>query len=163
MGRVKSQMADPTDELSWGVLSSAVGPRTRLLRNLLRMRAAMVTDPHDLPAGSLTVLSIVSANEGCCQSALADRSGMFTTNVVNIVNELEDRALVRRVRSKQDRRFKTVVLTQEGCDLMETLQNQIAAIEDSIAREFDDGEMVRFIEFLDRAIGALTKGRAKKA
>ena len=88
---------------------------------------------------------------------------MFTTNVVNIVNELEDRALVRRVRSKQDRRFKTVVLTQEGCDLMETLRTQIAAIEDSIAREFDDGEMVRFIEFLDRAIGALTKGRAKKA
>lgn len=155
-------MTDPTDELSWGVLSSAVGPRTRLLRNLLRMRAAMVTEPYGLPSGSLTVLSLISANKGCSQSALADRSGLFTTNVSNIVNELEDRALVRRVRSKQDRRFKTVVLTEEGCDLMETLRGKIGAIENSITAEFDDQEMVQFIEFLDRAVAALTKGQANE-
>lgn len=150
-------MAVRTNELQWGVLSTAVGPRARLLRNLLRMRAAMVTEPYDLPAGSLTVLSLISANQGCSQSALADRSGLFTTNVVNIVNELENRSLVRRVRSKEDRRFKTVVLTEEGRTFMEALRIQIAAIEDEIFKEFKEHEMVQFVEFLDRAIAALNR------
>ncbi|MGV3556239.1 MAG: MarR family winged helix-turn-helix transcriptional regulator [Croceibacterium sp.] len=149
------------DELSWGVLSNAVGPRARLLRNLLRMRAAMVSEPFGLPAGSLTVLSLVSANQGCSPSALADRSGLFKANVVSIVNELEERSLVRRVRSKQDRRYKAVSLTALGLDLMDTLNAEMATIEASIQREFEPHEMAQFTEYLDRAITALTMNSAK--
>ena len=151
------------DELAWGDLSSSVGPRARLLRNLLRMRASSVTESYALPAGSLTILSLVSANEGCSQSALAERSGLFTTNLVTIVNDLEDRGLVQRVRSKEDRRYKTVTLTAEGRQLMDTLRAEIAAIENSISAAFDDREMAQFIGFLDRAIAALTEGRATGA
>ena len=151
------------DELVWGVLSSSVGPRARLLRNLLRMRASAVTDSYGLPAGSLTVLSLVSANEGCSQSALAERSGLLTTNLVTIVNDLEVRALVQRVRSKEDRRYKSVMLTAKGRELMNSLRAQIAAIEDAISGAFDDREMAQFIGFLDRAIAALTQGRATGA
>jgi DNA-binding MarR family transcriptional regulator len=149
------------DELSWGVLSNAVGPRARLLRNLLRMRASMVSEPYGLPAGSLTVLSLVSANQGCSPSALADRSGLFKANVVSIVNELEERSLVRRVRSEQDRRYKAVSLTEQGRDLMEALNAEMATIEASIQEEFGLQEMAQFTEYLDRAIAALTKHSAK--
>jgi DNA-binding MarR family transcriptional regulator len=151
------------DELAWGDLSSSVGPRARLLRNLLRMRASWVTESYALPAGSLTILSLVSANEGCSQSALAERSGLFTTNLVTIVNDLEDCGLVKRVRSKDDRRYKTVTLTAKGHQLMDTLRAEIAAIENSISAAFDDREMAQFIGFLDRAIAALTEGRATGA
>jgi DNA-binding MarR family transcriptional regulator len=151
------------DELAWGALSSSVGPRARLLRNFLRMRASAVTESHGLPAGSLTVLSLISANEGCSQSALAERSGLFTTNLVTIVNDLEDRALVQRVRSREDRRYKTLALTAQGHELMATLRARIAEIEDAIFEAFDDREMAQFIEFLDRAIAALTEGRTAGA
>jgi DNA-binding MarR family transcriptional regulator len=151
------------DELTWGVLSSSVGPRARLLRNLLRMRASAVTESHGLPAGSLTVLSLISANEGCSQSALAERSGLFTPNLVTIVNDLEDRGLVQRVRSKADRRIKTLALTAQGHELMTTLRARIAEIEDAIFGAFEDREMAQFIEFLDRAIAALADGRESGA
>lgn len=160
--RVTSQrMAEAhTDELSWGALSTAVGPRARLLRNLLRMRAGMVSEPYELPAGSLTLLSLISANQGCSQSALADRSGLFRANVVTILNELEERNLVKRVRSERDRRYKTVMLTAQGRQLMARLDAEITAIEASIFEEFEDQEMVKFTEYLDRAIAALTKSLA---
>jgi DNA-binding MarR family transcriptional regulator len=151
------------DELAWGALSSSVGPRARLLRNVLRMRASAVTEDHGLPAGSLTVLSLISANEGCSQSALADRSGFFTTNLVSIVSDLENRGLVQRVRSKEDRRYKTLALSAQGHELMATLHARIANIEDAICEAFDEREMAQFIEFLDRAIAALTEGRAAGA
>jgi DNA-binding MarR family transcriptional regulator len=155
-------MTDPQiDALSWGVLSSAVGPRARLLRNLLRMRASMVSEPYGLPAGSLTVLSLVSANRGCSPSALADRSGLFKGNVVAIVNELEDRSLVRRVRSQQDRRYKAVLLTEKGLRLMEALNAEMTTIESSIQHEFEPQEMAQFTEYLDRAIAALTRNAVK--
>ena len=127
------------------------------------MRASAVTESYGLPAGSLTVLSLNSANEGCSQSALAERSGLFTPNLVTIVNDLEDRGLVQRVRSKEDRRFKTLMLTAQGHELMGTLRAQIAAIENSIFGAFDDREMAQFIEFLDRAIAALTQDRGTGA
>jgi DNA-binding MarR family transcriptional regulator len=149
------------DELSWGVLSNAVGPRARLLRNILRMRASMVSEPYGLPAGSLTVLSLISANQGCSPSALADRSGLFKANVVSIVNELEERSFVRRIRSKQDRRYKAVSLTERGRDLMETLNAEMTNIEASIQREFEPQEMAQFTGYLDRAIAALTKNSVK--
>ena len=110
------------------------------------MRASAVTESYGLPAGSLTVLSLISANEGCSQSALAERSGLFTPNLVTIVNDLEDRGLVQRVRSKEDRRFKTLMLTAQGHELMGTLRAQIAAIEKSIFGAYDEREIAQFIE-----------------
>jgi DNA-binding MarR family transcriptional regulator len=121
----------------------------------------MVSEPYGLPAGSLTVLSLISANQGCSPSALADRSGLFKANVVSIVNELEERSFVRRIRSKQDRRYKAVSLTERGRDLMETLNAEMTNIEASIQREFEPQEMAQFTGYLDRAIAALTKTSVK--
>ena len=46
-------------KLDWGILAGSVGPRVRLLRNVLSARSIVVSAPYELPTGSLTVLALL--------------------------------------------------------------------------------------------------------
>ena len=142
MGKAKEP-----DSLDWGLLAGSVGPRVRLLRNALTARSIAVSAPHGLPTGSLTVLSLVAANPGSSQTALANRAGLNKSALVGIIDQLEQRGLIARDRSTTDRRRYGVNVTAEGKQVMKTL---FAAV----SRE-EQPDMATLLALLDRAIEAL--------
>jgi DNA-binding MarR family transcriptional regulator len=103
-----------SQQLDWGLLAGSVGPRVRVLRNALTARSIAVSAPHGLPTGSLTVLSLVAANPGSSQTALADRAGLNKSALVGIMDQLEQHGLITRDRSAIDRRRYGVTVTPEG-------------------------------------------------
>lgn len=143
------------DELDWGVLAGSIGPRVRLLRNALVARSIAVSSPHGLPTGSLTVLSLVAANPGSSQTALARRAGLNKSALVGIVDQLEQRALIARDRSATDRRRYGVTVTAEGERLIQTLFAAVSAEEAPIREALGAADMAVLLSLLDRAIGAL--------
>ena len=141
--------------LDWGILEGSVGPRVRLLRNVLSARSIAVSAPHGLPTGSLTVLALIAANPGSSQTALAKRAGLNKSALVGIVDQLEQRGLVERDRAASDRRRYQVSVTPEGEKAMQALFALVDRKERDIRDALGKRDMTALLNLLDRAIAAL--------
>lgn len=144
-----------SQQLDWGLLAGSVGPRVRVLRNALTARSIAVSAPHGLPTGSLTVLSLVAANPGSSQTALADRAGLNKSALVGIMDQLEQHGLITRDRSATDRRRYGVTVTPEGERAMQALFAAVDKEEEPVRDALGAAEMEVLLALLDRAIGAL--------
>ena len=72
----------------------------------------------DLRPAQYSVLTLIEHNPGLPQGRVAEALGIQKTNFVAMIGALEDRNLVRREPSKQDRRIHGLFLTREGEKLM---------------------------------------------
>jgi DNA-binding MarR family transcriptional regulator len=142
-------------ELEWGILAGSVGPRVRLLRNVLSARSIAVSAPHGLPTGSLTVLSLIAANPASSQTALARRAGINKSALVGIVDELEKRGLAARGRSDADRRRNHLTVTPEGERAMHALFDAVTREESPVREALGTRDLLQLLALLDRAIEAL--------
>src|SRR4051794_19639336 len=86
------------EALNPGLLADFLGPKVRILWNLLDARMVEAPSPFGLRTGTFSALALISANPGCSQNQLAGGLGMDKSAVVAIIDELESRDLVRRVR-----------------------------------------------------------------
>jgi len=141
--------------LDWGLLSHHIGPRVRLLRNMLNTRSITVSEPFGLPTGSLTIMALMAQNPGSSQVELAQYAGITGPSLVGIVDELERRGLVQRERSKEDRRRNMLVVTEKGERTMTALFDEVRHIEDPIQEELSADELDQFIGLIDRIIIAV--------
>jgi len=141
--------------LDWGLLSSMVGPRIRLLRNMLNARSIAASEPFGLPTGSLTIMALIAQNPGSSQVELAEYAGITGPSLVGIVDELERRGLVQRERSKEDRRRNMLVVTDKGERTMSALFADVRHIEDPIKEELSAEELDQFIGYIERVNAAL--------
>jgi DNA-binding MarR family transcriptional regulator len=142
-------------ELDWGILAGSVGPRVRLLRNVLSARSIAVSAPHGLPTGSLTVLALVAANPGSSQTALARRAGINKSALVGIIDQLEARGLLAREISEADRRRNDLRVTPAGEQAIAALFAPVNAEESAIREALGPRDLAQLLALLDRAIAAL--------
>ena len=69
-----------------------------------------------------------------CQTEISKRLLKSTGNITLVIDNLEKRDLIRRVRSEEDRRFITIHLTPQGQELIEKLfPDNVAAITDEMS------------------------------
>src|ERR1700716_4175402 len=88
-----------------------------LIEHLARVgrRASEVTlEPGGLRPRPLILLKLLSEKGPASQLALADSLSLDPSNVVGLLNELEERALVTRRRDSADRRRHIVELSGRG-------------------------------------------------
>lgn len=85
----------------------------------------------DLTPPLAGVLRFVARQPGISQRALARHLGAAPSRVVGLVDELENRGLVTRFRSEQDRRVHELRLTAEG----ESMLTELSALARAHDRE----------------------------
>lgn len=141
--------------LSWGVLDAAIGPRVRLLRNILTSRSIMVSAPVGLPTGSLTVLSLIAANPGSSQTVLARQAGINKSALVGLVDELEKRGLAERDRSTTDRRLNRLTVTKAGAATIEDLLARVEWVEAPVREALGEADIQQLNALLDRVLDSL--------
>ena len=71
-------------------------------------------DPFGLRLAHVGVLKAIFKAEGLTQRELGNVLGMFPSNLVKLIDELEEKELVRRGKSTVDRRPYTLELTKKG-------------------------------------------------
>lgn len=147
--------AQQPGQLSWGILERSVGPRVRPLHNALAARSIAVSAPFGFPTGSLTVLSLIAANPGSSQTALARRAGLNKSALVGIVDELEKHGLAARDRSSADRRRNSLQVTPAGEALMHELFATVTRNEQPIRDALGGEDLTTLLALLDRAVAAL--------
>jgi DNA-binding MarR family transcriptional regulator len=79
--------------------------------------AARFAEEHIRPA-HYSLMLVLDANPGLRQSQLSDVLGLQRTNLVPLLDELEERGLVERRRVERDRRAASVVLTDHGAEVL---------------------------------------------
>lgn len=76
---------------------------------------------HDISLAQFSILYVVSFNPGLAQVRIADALAIERARLVLMLDRLEERALLERIRSKSDRRSYALHLTEKGEALLKTL------------------------------------------
>jgi DNA-binding MarR family transcriptional regulator len=90
------------------------------------------------------------------QADLAAILQIDRTNLVGLLNDLEERGLIERRRSAQDRRRHTVALTTRGRRQLAKAEFALLAIESEVLSGLDESERRQLHELLQRAFGGCT-------
>jgi DNA-binding MarR family transcriptional regulator len=79
----------------------------------------------DFTPALFSVLVVIGANPGLAQARVAEALYIERARLVQMLDRLEARHLIKRVRSLSDRRSYALHLTQEGSELLARLQRLV--------------------------------------
>jgi DNA-binding MarR family transcriptional regulator len=104
--------------------------------SLLRTAAEMeyqtseVLKPHGLTLTQYNALRILrgAGQEGLCRNEVRDRLIAKVPDATRLLDRLEEMGLVVRTREGEDRRFVLTRITQAGLDLLDRLDEPVAAL-----------------------------------
>jgi DNA-binding MarR family transcriptional regulator len=119
-------MISPPDDQENGRLPGMASDRLGyLLKHVLaELTEAQATAlaPHGINGRDLAVLSAVASGEPLSQLEVAARLRVDRTSIGDLLDGLEERGLVERRRSTEDRRRNVVVLTPQGDSTFEAAE-----------------------------------------
>ncbi len=141
--------------LAPGLTELFLGPRVRVLWNLLSARMLEALEPFGLKTGGFSTLALIAANPGCSQTELARALNMDKSAVVPIIDDLEAKGLARRVRAPEDRRRHALVATEAAQPLMDQMEAAVARVGRPIREALSPEEYLSLLGLLERAYGAL--------
>ena len=113
-------------------------------------RCAEMLEPMGLQPAHYGVLVQLTAQEGLSQQQLADAMGVHRNVMVGLIDELEERDLVRRERHPRDRRAHRLQLTDRAHAALAQANAAFDELEDEIFAGFDTREHSRLITLLQR-------------
>jgi DNA-binding MarR family transcriptional regulator len=130
-----------------------------LLEHLARMgrrayEGAMT--PGGLRSRHLIALKLLSEQGPQSQQGLADALSLDPSNVVGLLNELEERELVVRRRDRSDRRRHIVELSTSGEEELAVGYARLSRVEDELLGALSAAERSTLYDLLQRAVGAGT-------
>lgn len=114
------------------------------------MRFAERLAAHDLTPPLVGILRLLRVSPGRSQQALAEELGLLPSRMVAFVDDLEQRGLVRRERSRSDRRVNVLQLTPEGTATLRTVRSVVHAHEAALFGALDPAERGKLTELLQR-------------
>lgn len=115
-----------------GMASDRLGYLLKHVLAELTAAQAAALAPYGINGRDLAVLSAVASGEPLSQLEVAARLRVDRTSIGDLLDGLEERGLVERRRSTEDRRRNVVVLTPQGESIFETAERTRLDVE----REF---------------------------
>lgn len=88
--------------------------------------------PGDITHRQLLVLTLLKERGDLAQQDITHVFGLDASNVVGLLNELEESGFVLRRRDHADRRRHIVRLTSEGAVVLDSTFERLASIEDEL-------------------------------
>jgi DNA-binding MarR family transcriptional regulator len=147
----------PTDtaeaKVDYDILPSLVGYNLRRAQIAVFAKFATAVAKHQVTPGQFGVLTLISANPGLTQSALAKAVGIERSTMVAVIDGLQRSGLVERRPSPIDRRSYALALTAAGRKQTETLKSLVIYHEDRLLSDFSDRERATLITLLQHLVG----------
>jgi len=112
--------------------------------------------PGGLRPRHLIALNLLSEQGPASQQALADSLSLDPSNVVGLLNELEERQLVTRRRDSADRRRHIVELSRRGGSELCNAYERLRRVDDELLRALSAQQRATLYDLLVRAVGANT-------
>lgn len=138
------------DELQDGGLEALLGFQLRMANVAVYRDFSETLAKLELTQRQAATLSLIDANPGAPQVAIAARLGSDRATIMAMVDRLETRGLITRERSKTDRRRQELYLTPLGQKTLKEAKSLIAAHERRFTARFSDKELAALFEALQR-------------
>ena len=108
--------------------------------------------PYGISSTQYNVLRILrgAGETGLPTLEIAQRMIERTPGITRLLDRLEDKGLVSRERSKDDRRLVLVRITKVGRDLIARLDGPFDALDEKVLSEFDQAELRTLVRLLER-------------
>ncbi|MFB6611803.1 MarR family winged helix-turn-helix transcriptional regulator [Agromyces sp. NPDC056379] len=116
--------------------------------------------PGDVTHRQLLVLTLIRDRGRMAQKDIRDVFGLDSSNVVGLLNELEERGLTVRRRDPSDRRRHIVELTDAGIKVLEAAYARLAAVEDDLLHSLTTDERQQLHQLLLRVMASRPPGRS---
>jgi DNA-binding MarR family transcriptional regulator len=113
----------------------------------------MSMSPGGLRPRHLIALKLLSEQGPASQQGLAEALSLDPSNVVGLLNELEERGLVTRRRDPADRRRHIVELSPLGENELSANYARLGCVEDDLLRALNLDERATLYDLLVRAVG----------
>jgi DNA-binding MarR family transcriptional regulator len=140
----------PKSGLDMGLLPDLLGYHLRCAHVSVFQHFGRTVGQADISPPQLGTLLLIEANPGMSQSAIAEALRFDRSTLVQIIDRLEERGLVKRESSARDRRSHALALTPAGSKLLIKLKEMLRAHEDEIASGLDAEERAALIRLLER-------------
>ena len=108
--------------------------------------------PGGLRSRHLIALKLLSEQGPASQQGLADALSLDPSNVVGLLNELEERELVTRRRNRDDRRRHIVELAPRGREQLSLAWSRLDTVEDHLFRALTAAERETLYKLLSRVV-----------
>jgi DNA-binding MarR family transcriptional regulator len=121
------------------------------LARVARSRGESALDEVGLRPRHLRTLTVLRDGGELTQQALAATLSMDRTNLVGLLNELEQGELIERRRSAADRRRHDVAITEQGAVKLREAECALAVVEDEVLAGLDARQRETLYDLLARA------------
>ena len=128
-----------------------------ILRTADRMRrqGEALLAPHDITLQQFNVLRILrgARPDGVCTLTIAERMIEQTPGITRLIDRLEKKGLVRRVRSEEDRRQVWCRITPAGERLLAKLDDPVESFDREAVRDLSPAEQDQLTALLGQLHG----------
>jgi MarR family transcriptional regulator for hemolysin len=107
-----------------------------------------INEPFQLNKLEFTILMLIQANENLTPKRLATALNIPGSNLTILLDRLEEKALLLRARSAEDRRVQDVSLSSKGKTLAKKLLKSSELMEDNILKHITIAEKQMLFELL---------------
>lgn len=135
----RSSIPEPSS-IEWGCLRDAVGHLARRTHLISQAAYAEAFEAFGLNSFQYGILELASLNQFLTQRRLAELILVDPSIVVGAIDRLEERGLIRRSRSREDRRAFFLETTDAGAEVLKELRDAGARAEDRITARLSASE-----------------------
>lgn len=117
----------------------------------LRRRGTALLEPYGLTPQQFNVLRILrgARSDGLCTLTIAERMIEQTPGITRLIDRLEAKRLVVRVRSAQDRRQVWCRITPSGLQLLARLDKPVGDLDRSVMARLPQADQRKLAELLE--------------
>jgi MarR family transcriptional regulator, temperature-dependent positive regulator of motility len=107
----------------------------------------------DLTSVQFAALDAIAQQPGIDQASLAATIGFDRATIGGVIDRLENKGLVQRIVSAQDRRARQLQLTPEGKRLLTAVRPVVEALQGNILAPLSRSERATFLALASKALG----------
>lgn len=123
----------------------------RRLGVLYAQIASEQSSAHDMfSKPELLTIDVLGVRGSCRMGEIAKHLGVVQSAITALIDRLEDRDIVERVRSKEDRRVWLVTLTKQGQKIYANEEKVYRAVANEMLAPLDEAEQDLLISLMDR-------------
>jgi len=139
-----------SSEVSNGILDGLVGYHLRRAQSAVFSDLLETIADDQVTPGQFGVLVLIDANEDLSQSSLARALGIERSTMVGVIDALEKRDLVKRLKSQTDKRAHALELTPQGQTLLDKVKPKVRAHEARMSAGMSNDEIKTLLDLLKR-------------
>jgi MarR family transcriptional regulator, organic hydroperoxide resistance regulator len=144
-------------------LEASVGYQIRMVYRAMQKLLQGKIEPHGVTLGMWYYLRALWSEDGLTQSELSRRIGTMEPTTLGAIQAMERSGLVKRVRSKDDRRKVHIHLTRKGRELEAMLMPLAVDVVDTSVAGFSRQDVDLLLESLRSIRDNIEAGQANAA